>query len=109
MAAQQGDKEKNQQWGKGRELINRWSPWDLKGSGVISMTLSRGTQDVMHLSKPTEPRQHQDRVLTSAGLELTMTYQYRFINCNQGIKQESKMLLITQGIRSPLCNPLNFL
>lgn len=60
---QQGHKE--QWWGWGRGLINRWSPRDFKGSGVIGMTLSWWTHDVMHLSKPTEPRQHQDRALMS--------------------------------------------
>ena len=58
-------KKKNQWWGRGRGLINRWSPRDFKGSGVISMTLSWWTHDVTHLSKPTEPREHQDRALTS--------------------------------------------
>ena len=61
---QEGDKEKKNPWW-GRGLINRWSPRDFKGSGVISMTLSWGTHDVTHLSKPTEPREHQDRALTS--------------------------------------------
>ena len=36
-----------------------------------------------------------------------MTYQYQFINCNKGITRKQDVNNL--GIRSPLCNPLNFL
>ena len=65
-SVQQATRQKIKQWlGRGRGLINRWSPRDFKGSGVMGMTLSWWTHDVMHLSKPTETRQHQDRARMS--------------------------------------------